>query len=158
MMILMNFFCFCRNTPIENLGEPDLEGKLNIKVSYIENKRTSVRQWHRVLAKIFGDKLGLILLRVRDNESDQVTDTCGVIDLQQFYVMKSNYTKRKYVFKLTNSIPEDKPQTPTGSPAHKPTKTEFLIQTDDQASFDLWRSKLAKEARSPDENAVSPPN
>lgn len=86
--------------------------------------------------------------------STQLTDTTGIIDLQQFYVMKSNYTKRKFVFKLTNCRSDVKAQTPTGSPAET-LRTEFLIQTDDQTSFDAWKTALAKVARSPDETVVS---
>lgn len=61
---------FPRSTSIEKLSEPDLEGKLNIKVSYIESKRATIRQWHRVFAKVRTDKFEIILLR--DNESEEV--------------------------------------------------------------------------------------
>lgn len=69
--------------------------------------------------------------------------------------MKSNYTKRKYVFKLTNCTPDSKPQSPTNALTPNSSKTEFLIQTDDQTSFDSWKNALAKVARSPEENTVS---
>lgn len=69
--------------------------------------------------------------------------------------MKSNYTKRKYVFKLTNCKPDSKPQSPTNTLTTDSSKTEFLIQTDDQASFDSWKNALAKVVRTPEESTVS---
>lgn len=68
--------------------------------------------------------------------------------------MKSNYTKRNYVFKLTNFKPDSKPQSLINALTTDSSKTEFLIQTDDQASFDSWKNALAKVARSPEINTV----
>lgn len=69
-LILINSNYFSRSTSIDKLSEPDLQGQLNIKVSYIESKRATVRQWHRVLAKVRADKFEIILFR--DNDSEEV--------------------------------------------------------------------------------------
>lgn len=74
--------------------------------------------------------------------------------MRQFHVTKSSYTKRKYVFKLTNVAPGSKPASP--SPLATPNqKTEFLIQADDQSSYELWKGKLEKVTRPSDEGTVS---
>lgn len=82
------------------------------------------------------------------------TETAGVINLRQFYVTKSSYTKRKYVFKLTNIAPDAKPASPAPQ-AISNQKTELLIQADDQTSFDMWKNKLEKITRPQDEITVS---
>lgn len=88
---------------------------------------------------------------------EQPTDIAGVLNLRQFHVTKSSYTKRKYVFKLTNVAPDSKPASPSpASPENK--KTEFLIQADDQPSFELWKNKLENVTRpSEDSSTVSCP-
>lgn len=78
----------------------------------------------------------------------------GIINLRQFHVTKSSYTKRKYVFKLTTVAPDSKPASPSPM-AIQNQKTEFLIQADDQTSFELWKSKLEKVTRPPEDNPVS---
>lgn len=82
------------------------------------------------------------------------TEISGVINLRQFHVTKSSYTKRKHVFKLTNIAPDSKPASPIPL-AISNQKTELLIQADDQASFDMWKSKLEKITRPQDEITVS---
>lgn len=84
----------------------------------------------------------------------QETKTSGFINLRQFHVTKSSYTKRKYVFKLTNMAPDSKPASPSPIAAQN-QKTEFLIQADDQTSYELWKSKLEKVTRPSDECIVS---
>lgn len=74
--------------------------------------------------------------------------------MRQFHVTKSSYTKRKYVFKLTNVAPGSKPASPSPLAAAN-QKTEFLIQADDQSSYELWKSKLEKVTRPSDEGTVS---
>lgn len=39
-------------------------------MSYIDNKKAAIRNWHRVLAKVRGDKLEIITLQ--DNDSNEV--------------------------------------------------------------------------------------
>lgn len=77
-----------------------------------------------------------------------------MINLRQFHINKSSYTKRKYVFKLTNIASDTKPASPSlmATPIEK---TEFLIQADDQATFELWKEKLEKLTRPPEESTVS---
>lgn len=58
------------------------------------------------------------------------------------------------MFKLTTVAPDAKPASPSPV-AIQNQKTEFLIQADDQASFELWKSKLEKVTRPPEDNAVS---
>lgn len=74
--------------------------------------------------------------------------------MRQFHVTKSSYTKRKYVFKLTNIAPDSKPASPLPTSIQN-QKTEFLIQADDQTSYELWKSKLEKVSRSSEECNVS---
>lgn len=82
----------------------------------------------------------------------QGTTTSGVINLRQFHVTKSSYTKRKYVFKLTNMAADTKPASPSPVPQRK---TEFLFQADDQATYEQWKNRLEKVARPSEENVVS---
>lgn len=73
----------------------------------------------------------------------QKCEPSGIIGLHQFHVTKSNYTKRKHVFKLTTCAPKTKPPSPQPvGMATINTKTEFLIQTEDQSSFELWKNAL----------------
>lgn len=73
----------------------------------------------------------------------QLTNVAGTINLRQFHVVKSSHTKRKHVFKLTNIAPDAKPASP--SPTATPVqKTEFLLQADDQSSYEQWKSQLEK--------------
>lgn len=48
---------------MDGLAEYELEGKLSIKVAYIENGKAQVRQWHRILAKLYGDRLQITIMR-----------------------------------------------------------------------------------------------
>lgn len=54
---------------MEKLDEPEMEGKLNVKLAYIENEKAQVRQWHRILSKLHGDKLQITFIQ---NESEEV--------------------------------------------------------------------------------------
>lgn len=63
----------CSNKLTEKCGEAELEGKLNIKVAYVDNKRVPVRRWHRILVKIIGDKLQISL--VNDTEPPEVSQS-----------------------------------------------------------------------------------
>lgn len=81
----------------------------------------------------------------------QETATSGVVNLRQFHVTKSSYTKRKHVFKLTNVASEAKPVSPSPVP-HR--KTEFLFQADDQTTYEQWKNRLEKVARPSEENNV----
>lgn len=50
--------------------------------------------------------------------------------------------------------PDSKPASPSPVAAQN-QKTEFLIQADDQTSYELWKSKLEKVTRPSDECTVS---
>lgn len=41
----------------ERAVEAEHEGKFNVKVAFVENRRASVRHWYRVLAKLHANKL-----------------------------------------------------------------------------------------------------
>lgn len=58
------------------------------------------------------------------------------------------------MFKLTTVSPDSKPSSPSPVAIQK-QKTEFLIQADDQASFELWKSKLENVTKPPEDNTVS---
>lgn len=132
---------------LEPISEAEHEGKFNIKIAYVENKRASVRHWYRVVAKLQANTLELNVQY--ENESadvrQQESDSCGLVDLREFHVTKSSYTKRKYVMKLTNISPETKAQSSTNG--SDKLKTELLIQADDQSSFDAWKLALEKGTR-----------
>lgn len=86
-----------------------------------------------------------VLFLLYSNQLQPVADNWGLIDLHEFHVTKSSYTKRKYVMKLTNIPPETKAQfVANGS---EKLKTEILIQADDQVSYDAWRTVLEKATR-----------
>lgn len=55
---------------MEKSNEHELEGKLSMKIVYVENAKPQDRQWHRILAKIQGDKLQITILR--NNETLEV--------------------------------------------------------------------------------------
>lgn len=65
----MTFQLCLRNATVENFDEPEMEGKLNMKIAYIENEKAQVRQWHRILSKLHGDTLQITILQ---NESEEV--------------------------------------------------------------------------------------
>lgn len=58
------------------------------------------------------------------------------------------------MFKLTNVASDAKPASPSPA-AIQNQKTEFLIQADDQATFELWKGRLEKVTRLTEENIVS---
>lgn len=122
-------------------------------MAYIDGKRNAVRPWHLVAAEVCGGHLDIASLSASAEASKPtVANEMGVIDLNSFYVAKSNYTKRKNVFKLTTTAPKSK-STSSLSP-HIPSspgdaRTEFLIQTDDSISFDLWKNALQKASGNP---------
>lgn len=58
------------------------------------------------------------------------------------------------MFKLTTIAPDAKPASPAAVAEIQIQKTEILIQADDQASFEVWKSKLEKVTRPPEENTV----
>lgn len=115
-------------------------------MAYIDGKRSSIRPWHSVVAEIRGSQLDITIpSSTSDATKSPVATETGAIDLKLFHVTKSNYTKRKNVFKLTTCMPKPKvssPQTPTAMPIN--SKTEFLIQTDDATSFELWKNALQR--------------
>lgn len=117
-------------------------------MAYIDAKRNPIRPWHSILAEIRDSHLEITILPSASDTAISKSSTAsetGAIDLKLFHVTKSNYTKRKNVFKLTTCVPKLKsssPQTPTASPII--SKTEFLIQTDDAASFELWKNALQR--------------
>lgn len=41
-----------------------------MKIAYVENEKPQVRQWHRILAKLCGDKFEMMLLQ--NNETEEV--------------------------------------------------------------------------------------
>lgn len=116
---------------------------MHIKVAYIDGKRNPIRPWHSILAEIRGHQLEITISST--SEAAKASTESGAIDLKSFHVTKSNYTKRKNVFKLTTCTPKPKsstPQTPTALPINP--KTEFLIQTDDATTLELWKNALQK--------------
>lgn len=54
---------------VEKLAEHEIEGKLSVKIAYIENEKAQVRQWHRISSKLHGDKLQITILQ---NETEEV--------------------------------------------------------------------------------------
>lgn len=48
---------------MDGLTEYELEGKLSMKVAYIENGKAQVRQWHRIFSKLYGDRLQITIMR-----------------------------------------------------------------------------------------------
>lgn len=62
-----SMLCFS-NAVTEKLGEHELEGKLGMKIAYIENEKAQVRQWHRILSKLCGDKLHITILQANEAE------------------------------------------------------------------------------------------
>lgn len=59
-----------RNSITEKSSEYELEGKLSMKIAYVDNEKPQVRQWHRILAKVRGDKLEITVLQ--NNETEEV--------------------------------------------------------------------------------------
>lgn len=57
-----NAFNFSRNATALESTENEIEGKLSMKIAYIENDKAQVRQWHRILAKLGGDRLQITIL------------------------------------------------------------------------------------------------
>lgn len=51
------------------MSEHEHEGKLSMKIAYIENEKAQVRQWYRILARLSGDKLQVTVLK---NETEEV--------------------------------------------------------------------------------------
>lgn len=129
-------------TSIDKSKSVSLTGQLHIKVAYIDGKRNPVRPWHSISAEIRGSQLEIAILTSASEAGKlPIATETGAIDLKLFHVTKSNYTKRKNVFKLTTFMPKAKsPQSPTALPIN--CKTEFLIQTDDATSFELWKNAL----------------
>lgn len=145
--LLNERFGFRSETSTDRSKSVSLTGKLHIKVAYIDGKRNPIRPWHLILAGIRGSQLEISISApaAEAAKTPSATET-GVIDLKLFHVTKSSYTKRKNVFKLTTCMPKAKlssPQTPT-TPLPINSKTEFLIQTDDAVSFELWKSALQR--------------
>lgn len=140
---LQMFMEYLRKMKSNRIVDAEQDGKFNIKIAYVESKRASVRYWYRVLAKLRANKLELGVQV--ENETSAMANNWGLLDLNEFHVTKSSYTKRKYVMKLTNMSPETKTQSSTAS--SEKLKTELLIQTDDQASFDAWKMALEKATR-----------
>lgn len=146
-LVSNRFVCFRSGMPADKSKSVALTGKLHIKVAYIDGKRNPIRPWHLILAEIRGSQFEITVLGSTSDAAKSPTANCetGAIDLQLFHVTKSNYTKRKNVFKLTTCVPKPKlasPQTPTALPIN--SKTEFLIQTDDATSFEQWKSALQR--------------
>lgn len=142
----LNLIIFRSEMPADKSKSVSITGKLQIKVAYIDGKRNPIRPWHLVVAEIRGSQLEITISSSASDATNSPTATeTGAIDLKLFHVTKSNYTKRKNVFKLTTCIPKPKassPQTPTALPVN--SKTEFLIQTDDAISFERWKNALQR--------------
>lgn len=68
LQMLIQFFK--RNATTEKVCEHEHEGKLSMKIAYIENEKAVVRQWYRILAKLCGDKLQITILT---NETEEVS-------------------------------------------------------------------------------------
>lgn len=52
----------------ENTNDSDFEGKLGMKIAYVDNERAPVRQWYRILARLRGDQLQIIVLKNAESE------------------------------------------------------------------------------------------
>lgn len=52
----------------ENTNDSDFEGKLGMKIAYVDNERAPVRQWYRILTKLRGDQLQIIVLKNAETE------------------------------------------------------------------------------------------
>lgn len=143
-LLSTRFVCNRSETPADKSKSVSLTGKLHIKVAYIDGKRNPIRPWHLILAEIRGNQLEIsVLASASEATKSPAASETGVINLQLFHVTKSNYTKRKNVFKLTTCVSKPKqssPQMPTSLPIN--SKTEFLIQTDDAISFERWKNAL----------------
>lgn len=59
----------------------------------------------------------------------------GGIDLTNFQVMDTDYTKRKHVFKLLSRAPQHQTSSSFGH-------TEILIQADNDVQMNEWRDLL----------------
>lgn len=54
----------------ENTNDCELEGKLGMKIAYIDNEKAQVRQWYRIEAELRGDQLRINVLK--NEETEQV--------------------------------------------------------------------------------------
>lgn len=61
----------------ENTGESDFEGKLGMKIAYVDNEKAPVRQWYRILARLRGDQLQIIVLKNAESEEVLQSTQCA---------------------------------------------------------------------------------
>ncbi|XP_033219190.1 uncharacterized protein LOC117174310 isoform X4 [Belonocnema kinseyi] len=104
-------------------AEPiEREGSLHVKFTVLDGKRSSDRSWKQV----WGVLRGQILYFYKDRHSQSPStngegDTASSVDTRCASVdIAEDYTKRKHVLRITNSV------------------TEVLLQTEDAASMVLW--------------------
>lgn len=64
----------------ENTSDSDFEGKLGMKIAYVDNEKAPVRQWYRILARLRGDQLQIVVLKSADSEEVMQSIYCLVIE------------------------------------------------------------------------------
>lgn len=135
----LSFLIFSHENSTESVTN---EGKMNIKVISIKGKRMSVRPWYNVAAELRGSKLKIIVLNLESETPQKLSVTfSGVLNLKEFLIGKTTYTKRNHVLKLSTNPSKSK----TTNDESSSEKTELLIQIENE--YDEWKVAFQKGSR-----------